>query len=159
MGRVVVGVDGSEHGQRALRWARREAEIHGHELVALLAWGLFDQLHVGEAEPFDPDYGPADAAAAAVDASALEEAARHLLDRAVDAAEAQVPGVSVERVLVAGSTADGLLGAAKGADLVVVGSRGVGGFRGLLLGSISHQLAHHAPCPVVVIPPPSEATA
>jgi nucleotide-binding universal stress UspA family protein len=58
----------------------------------------------------------------------------------------------VDRVLASGSAADGLLGAAKGADLVVVGSRGVGGFRGLLLGSVSQQVAHHAACPVVVVP-------
>ena len=293
MGRVVVGVDGSEHGRRALRWAQREAELHGHELTAVLAWGLFDQLHADGGEPFDPDYGPADAAAAlsatiadtlgaeaaaavrhvvvcdlparalldaargadllavgprgrgelrelmlgsvsqaclhhapcpvaivrgndepaaptagadgrvvagvdgsedsgralrwalddarvrgatvaavhawhapysmsfasaAVDFSAFEDAAGRLLDQAVDAAGAEFRDVPVERVLVAGTATDALLGAARDAVLVVVGGRGVGGFRGLLLGSVSQQLAHHAPCPVVVVPPLTSTT-
>ena len=61
--------------------------------------------------------------------------------------------VRIERVLVGGSAADAILDAAKRADAVVVGSRGVGGFRGLVLGSVSHQVAHHARCPVVVVPP------
>ena len=286
MGRIVVGVDGSEPGREALRWAQREARIHDHELTALLAWGLFDQLHVGGEPSFDPDYGPGDArtalaavvgdtlgaeaaagirqvavcdlparalldaardadvlavgprgrgglrelvlgsvsqaclhhapcpvavvrasdttgpgpgngqrivagidgseasaralrwalgearargttveavhawhvpyslsfATAAVDFPAFEDAARRLLDRMVDAAAAKASDVPVERVLVRASAADALLGAARNADLVVVGSRGVGGFRGLLLGSVSHQVAHHASCPVVVVP-------
>jgi nucleotide-binding universal stress UspA family protein len=76
----------------------------------------------------------------------------------VDAAEAESPGVPVERVLVAGSAADALLGGARRAAMVVVGGRGVGGFRGLLLGSVSQQLAHHAACPVVVVPRPIPPT-
>jgi nucleotide-binding universal stress UspA family protein len=63
-----------------------------------------------------------------------------------------VTDVRIERVLVSGSAADAILNAAERADAVVVGSRGVGGFRGLLLGSVSHQVAHHAACPVVVVP-------
>src|ERR671919_1215789 len=71
-GRIVVGVDGSEHAAGALRWARREARLNAHELTAVLAWGLFDQLHAGGEPCFDPDYGPADAAAAL--AAAVERA-------------------------------------------------------------------------------------
>jgi nucleotide-binding universal stress UspA family protein len=287
VGRIVVGVDGSEHGRRALRWAQRKAALHGSELTALLAWGLFDQLHADGGTSFDPDYGPTDAAAAldamiadtlgadaagavrqavvcdlparalldaardadllvvgprgrgeprelvlgsvtqtclhhapcpvaivrgndepaaagagagervvagidgsetsdralrwalddararggivaAVhawhvpfsmsltpgtrDRSAFEDAAGRLLDQVVDATAAEYRDVTVERVLVGASPADALLGAARDAALVVVGGRGVGGFRGLLLGSVSQQLAHHAPCPVVVVP-------
>jgi nucleotide-binding universal stress UspA family protein len=59
----------------------------------------------------------------------------------------------VDRILVCGSAASVLLETAKGADLVVVGSRGLGGFAGLLLGSVSHHVAHHATCPVVIVPP------
>ena len=86
------------------------------------------------------------------DLSAFENAAGRLLDQVVDATAAEFPDVPVERVLVGGSPADALLGAAANAALVVVGGRGVGGFRGLLLGSVSQQLAHHAPCSVVVVP-------
>ena len=59
-----MGVDGSEHSRAALRWAHREARLRGFELAAVLAWGLFDQLHAGGDSSFDPDYGPSDAAAA-----------------------------------------------------------------------------------------------
>jgi nucleotide-binding universal stress UspA family protein len=286
-GRIIVGVDGSEYACAALRWAEREARLRGYELIAVLAWGLFDQLHAGGGSSFDPDYGPSDAAAAlatvvedtlgseaaaaaellvvcdlparallevaqraellvvgprgrgalrelvlgsvtqtclhhapcplavvrtsdavppgprererivaavdgsapsaralrwaiddarargatvqavhvwdvpyslslsaaAVDYPAFERAARQLLDQAVDAAADDTTDVAVERILASGSPADVLLGAARGADLVVVGSRGVGGFRGLLLGSVSQQVVHHAQCPAVVIPP------
>jgi nucleotide-binding universal stress UspA family protein len=288
VGRIVVGVDGSEHGRRALLWAHYEAGLRGDELTAVLAWGLFDQLHADGGASFDPDYGPADAAAAldatiadtlgadaaaevrkevvcdlparalldaardaellavgprgrgelrelmlgsvsqaclhharcpvaivrasdkqaapkaagadqrvvvgvdgsddaaqalrwalvdarvrgavaavvhawhppyslsfaaaAMDLPAFEDAATRLLDRVVDAVEPEFRDVPIERVLVSGSPTDALLGAAQDAEVVVVGGRGVGGFRGLLLGSVSQQLAHHAPCPVVVVP-------
>ena len=72
VGRIVVGVDGSEHGRRALRWAQRKAALHGSELTALLAWGLFDQLHDDGGTSFDPDYGPTDAAAALLPSPLLQ---------------------------------------------------------------------------------------
>jgi nucleotide-binding universal stress UspA family protein len=90
--------------------------------------------------------------AAAMQPALFEDSARELLDRSVEAASGDVTDVRIERVLVSGSAADAILNAAERADAVVVGSRGVGGFRGLLLGSVSHQVAHHAACPVVVVP-------
>jgi nucleotide-binding universal stress UspA family protein len=75
------------------------------------------------------------------------------LAKALDEAGASSCGVPVTSELVQGQPADVLCEAAKDADLLVVGSRGLGGFRGLLLGSVSQQCAHHAPCPVVITPP------
>ena len=135
--RVVVGVDGSETSDRALRWALDDARARGGIVAAVHAW------HV----PFSMSL-----TAGTRDLSAFEDAAGRLLDQVVDATAAGYRDVTVERVLVGGSPADTLLGAARDAALVVVGGRGVGGFRGLLLGSVSQQLAHHAPCPVVVVP-------
>jgi nucleotide-binding universal stress UspA family protein len=73
-----------------------------------------------------------------------------LLDSAID--EVDTSGVTVDRKLRTGNASQALLHEAKGAALLVVGSRGRGGFTGLLLGSVSQQVAHHAPCPVVIVP-------
>ena len=93
------------------------------------------------------------------DPSWFDEVAREGLDRAVDAAldAAETPSPRVERLVVQGDAARALLDVSSGADLVVVGSRGRGGFTGLLLGSVSQQCATHARCPVVVVhdDPPS----
>jgi nucleotide-binding universal stress UspA family protein len=137
-GRIVVGIDGSELSTRALRWAIDEARPHGATVEAVHAW------HV--------PYAVA-STATAMQPALFEDSARELLDRSVEAASGDVTDVRIERVLVGGSAVDAIVDAAKRADAVVVGSRGVGGFRGLLLGSVSHQVAHHAPCPVVVVPP------
>jgi len=137
MAEIVVGVDGSEHGAAALRWAAREAGLHGHDLVAVLVWDLFNQHHADGSRRFDPDYdeGAADAAlAAAVEAALGAEASSRVVRRAV----CDLP-------------APGLLAAAHDADLLVVGARGLGGFRGLLLGSVSQQCLHHAEVPIAIV--------
>jgi nucleotide-binding universal stress UspA family protein len=86
-----------------------------------------------------------------VDPATLEAEARLQLERAL--AEVTVPsGVEIEQVVVYGSPAEAILQQSADADLVVVGSRGRGGFTGLLLGSVSQQVAHHARCPVVIVP-------
>lgn len=133
--RFVVGVDGSEPAERALRWAVAEAHLHHATVEVVHGWSL-----PAIAMPYFPDL------------ACLERAAGAVLDRAVESVADLDPPI-VRRLEYGGAGAV-LLDAAEGADLVVVGSRGLGGFKELLLGSVSHQLATHAPCPVVVIPQP-----
>jgi nucleotide-binding universal stress UspA family protein len=149
MARIVVGVDGSPGGRSALRWAVAEARVRGAPLHVVHAWmvPLIDALP----EPWAvgaPSLGPSDDEVH----DHLEAAARNLLDACVDEARSAEPDVDVQGELVEGRPAGALLEAAGGADLLVVGSRGRGGFAGLLLGSVSAQCVHHAPCPVVVVP-------
>jgi len=137
--RIVVGVDGSTQSTAALRWAVEEARLRGATVEAWHAW------YVGfAADPF--------AAGVLVDEEALEAAARTALDEVVDRVDAGALAEPVKRVLVRGMAASALLDAARGADLLVVGSRGVGGFAGLLLGSVSQHVISHTGCPVVVVP-------
>jgi nucleotide-binding universal stress UspA family protein len=136
--RIVVGVDGSRTAQRALRWALDEARLRHAAVDVVHAWHLPYQAGypIGVLEPPPGD---------------LEADARALLDGAVNGTDRQ--GLEgVEPILVCGNAARALLDTAKNADLIVVGSRGRGGFAGLLLGSVSQKVVHHAPCPVVIIP-------
>lgn len=133
---VVVGVDGSEGAGAALRWAYHEAQLRHLELTAVMAWTYLDQHHPGGGQDFAPDYDQEEATAA--------------LDAAVDAALGADVG-SVHRNAVCDLPARALIDASATADLLVVGARGLGGFKGLFLGSISQQCLHHASCPVAVI--------
>jgi nucleotide-binding universal stress UspA family protein len=92
-----------------------------------------------------------------VDPETWSEAAERTIDQAIAAED--TTGVHVTRIVSCTGAASAILDATDGADLVVVGSRGRGGFAGMLLGSVSHQVAHHAPCPVVVVPPDGERSA
>lgn len=139
MARIVVGVDGSDHSRKALAWAVAEAKLRGATVEAVMAWHT-------------PYMGGTWAVAVPVDMGEIEDSYRAQLDEVVDAADTEGLAAPVERILVNGSVTHSLLEAAKGADLVVVGSRGHGGFVGLLLGSVSHQVVAHSPCPVVVVP-------
>jgi nucleotide-binding universal stress UspA family protein len=134
-GRVIVGSDGSESSRRAIRWAAEEARCRGAVLEVVHAWTLLGQPDDGT---FDPNYGEAEA--------------RQLLDGELAGLGDALDGIEVERTVVCDLGAPALLDAGKRADLLVVGSRGRGGFRGLLLGSVSSQVVQHAPCPVAVIP-------
>ncbi len=147
-GRIVVGVDGSEAAAAALRFAVEEAKLRDATLVAVLAWTF-----VPPAALSDPGVIPVAATTLMDDLGAERTGAERMLDEALTAAP---PGdVPVERVVSEGSPGDVLVGAAAGADLVVVGSRGRGGIRSALLGSVSSHVAHHAPCPVVIVRAPS----
>ena len=140
MDRIVVGVDGSESAQAALVWALEEGRVRSAQVDVVTAW-------------HEPYVAPT-MAAVVPDPAVFSEAAERTLDRAVDEAGAAADGLTIERHVVRGNAASALLDVAKGAALLVVGSRGRGGFAGLLLGSISQQVVHHATCPVVVVPQP-----
>ena len=142
-GRVVVGVDGSDPSYGALHWAVEAATLRSAELDVINA---YDYLQV--VMPTGLMSG--------VDRELLEKASRSLLEQMAGPA---IYGIgprprAVELIPVHTGAARALLEAAMGADLLVVGSRGRGGVRGLLLGSVSEQCVHHSPCPVVVVRPP-----
>ena len=131
--RIVVGVDGSVHGNTALRWALHEAEVHGSELTAVFAWQM----------PFLDIPG-------AFEREEIERLSKEFLVQAV-AAVAPAPEVPVTLLVAQGDVSEALIHASVGADLLVLGSRGRGGFAGLRLGSVSQECVAHASCPVVVI--------
>jgi nucleotide-binding universal stress UspA family protein len=136
MSTIVVGVDGSSGARAALRYALDEARLRGTGVRVVAAWHLPAAAYAG-------GYGPGDAE--------LEQEARDHLNAALD--EADVTDVDTDTVVREGNPASVLLEEAHDADLLVVGSRGLGGFRGLLLGSVSQQCDHHAPCPLMIVPP------
>jgi nucleotide-binding universal stress UspA family protein len=138
MGRIVVGVDDSPQAAAALEWALDEARLRKASVEVVHTW-LFPLM--------------GDLPGAAVDTLVhdLEQGAAEVLNRVVDDVAGPDPGVPIERRVVEGGAAAILVDVAVGADLLVVGSRGRGGFKGLLLGSVAQQCLHHAPCPVVVV--------
>lgn len=140
-----MGVDGSAPSADALRWAADEADARGAQLVAVLVWDLFNQRHPDGTRRFDPDYDDEEADAALA----------HML---VEELGADAAG-RVERRTVCDLPAPGLLVAAEGADLLVLGARGLGGFKGLLLGSVSQHCLRHAGVPIAIVhgPPPERA--
>ena len=138
---VVVGVDESGGARAALSWAIDQARAVGARLVLVHAYlpvssyypyTVMDGVYVGEG---------------------VEEEARRIAEEVVGELRRDVPDdVAAETVLAQGRPAEVLLDRGADADLLVVGSRGRGGFAGLLLGSVSQQVVQHAPCPVVVVP-------
>jgi nucleotide-binding universal stress UspA family protein len=136
---IVVGVDGSDPSKEALRWALEEARLRRSSLRAVNAW-LYPQIG-------GRGYIPSEL----LDPELLRKTAQERLDGLVDEVVGESPGVELERVVREGPAAQVLVEAAEQAELLVVGSRGHGGFAGLLLGSVSQQCAHHAPCPVVIV--------
>ncbi|HUZ10561.1 MAG TPA: universal stress protein [Acidimicrobiales bacterium] len=130
--RVVVGVDGSESATAALDWAVAEAARSGSRLQVVCAWrniGVF---------------------ATAAD---LQRAAEETVEAAVARAAGAAPDIQVEGTAKEGFPALSLLEASVGASMLVVGSRGLGGVKGALLGSVSQSCLHHAPCPVAIVHP------
>jgi nucleotide-binding universal stress UspA family protein len=137
---IVVGVDGSAGSAKALRFALEEARLRGAEVKAVGAW------HV-PAAAYETGWVPI-----SVDPTDYEKIARAALEKTLADAGAADADVSVTSVVREGNAADVLIEEARGDDLLVVGTRGLGGFNGLLLGSVSQQCAHHATCPVAIVP-------
>ncbi len=134
-GRMVVGIDGSEHSARAVRWAVDEADRSSSRLVVLHAW---EYPYAAEA----PGAGRGNDLAR-VDAALV-------LQQSVEMARDLSVGEVVSELKAAGA-ADALIEASKHADLVIVGSRGRGGFRSMLFGSVAHAVSAASSCPVVVV--------
>ena len=159
MGTIVVGVDGSPGSDAALRWALDEARlrnasvrvVHVYETPQLSA----PEAGVGLAAPaahavFSPEEVERLQANAEKEAhGVIDSSLRRVADDPDD-------GPGIERTARSGSPAQALIEEGREAELLVLGSRGRGGFLGLLLGSVSQQVAHHPPCPVVILPPPEE---
>ncbi len=134
---IVIGIDGSESSAQALAWALKEADLHDWPLMAVMAWGLLDQHHATVGEGFDPHYGEDEALTAL----------GVYLERSIGSSRA----AKVERQVVCDLAAPGLLDRSAGASLLVVGARGLGGFRGLLLGSVAQHCLRHTSCPIAIV--------
>ncbi|MER7666907.1 universal stress protein [Kitasatospora sp. NPDC096128] len=137
--RIVVGVDGSPASEQALRWAVDYAKAVGGTISAITAW------------EYPAFYGWGGTAVPTGESLNPEELAGQTLAASVTKVVGEDPGVPISESVMPGNAAGALLQAAKGAALLVVGSRGLGGFSGVLLGSVSRHLTEHAPCPVVVV--------
>jgi nucleotide-binding universal stress UspA family protein len=137
-GTIVVGVDGSDDARRAIDWALAAAKLAG--MALLFVHGV--EVGMAAASPFGTGQVYDD----------LQQAGQAVVDAAV--ARAHAEGLVATGRLEVGSSAYALIEASRGAALLVVGSRGHGGFTGLLLGSVSTACVHHAHCPIVVVPPP-----
>ncbi|WP_024755165.1 universal stress protein [Streptomyces exfoliatus] len=141
-GPVVLGIDGSPAGASAVDFAFAEAALRGVGLVALHAWTTWNA-------PVPPPQDPAEPYASRP--GVLAQAEESLLGEALAGRRERYPDVPVELRVVHGATREALIEASRAAQLLVVGARGRGGFAGLLLGSVSQAVLHHAHCPVAVV--------
>jgi nucleotide-binding universal stress UspA family protein len=143
--RIVAGIDGSQSSISALRWAIGQAGLIGATVDAVIAWHYPDMAASGMAVGgLEPTYG-------------FQESAQKIIADAINSALDPASDVPVHARVVEGHAARVLIDASADADLLVVGSRGHGGFAEALLGSVSQQAVQHAACPVVVIRGPEPA--
>jgi nucleotide-binding universal stress UspA family protein len=146
MSGIIVGVDGSGHSQRALEWAMKEAAIRHTPLTVLTVHEAVRGYYSGAAVY-------ADDTARTAEAQKLAQAEADQVLAALDRPRPE----SVTVKAVHGSPVEELVSAGKDADMIVLGSRGAGGFTRLLLGSTAGQVAQHAHCPVLIVPPAERA--
>jgi nucleotide-binding universal stress UspA family protein len=139
---IIVGIDGSTHSRRALEWAVNEAAVRRVPLTVLTVNQAVAGYWGGPvAYPGDQDL-----------TEKARGAAQEETDTVLEKVDEGSRPLSVTVRAVTGLPAEELLSATADADMIVVGSRGAGGFKRLLLGSVSTQVTHHARCPIVVIP-------
>jgi nucleotide-binding universal stress UspA family protein len=139
---IVVGIDGSDNAHRALSWAMKEAAVRHVPLTVLAVHGVAASGWTGN---------PIILAGDEPLVEKIRIAAEELVAKvAAELGEPQPLSVTVRAMN--GYVAEELIGASRGVDLLVLGSRGAGGFARLLMGSVSYQVVHHAHCPVVVVP-------
>jgi nucleotide-binding universal stress UspA family protein len=139
---IIVGVDGSGHSQRALEWAMEEAAVRQAPLTVITVHQLITGYFGGFVTYPDDQM--------------LAEQAKHRVQAEVDKTLSDLAGPRPPEVTVKiafGSAVEELVKAGQDADLLVVGSRGAGGFARMMQGSVSSLVTQHAPCPVVIIPP------
>lgn len=134
-GRIVVGVDGSPSSEQALRWAVQQGRLTDRPVDAVMSWD-FPMAYGVAPGSYEEDFH----------ADAVEA-----LDKAVQNVVGPDDAARVSRIVLRGNPARVLLDASDGAELLVVGCRGHGGFAGMLLGSVSQHVVAHATCPVVVL--------
>jgi nucleotide-binding universal stress UspA family protein len=137
--RIVVGIDGSPSSRVALKWAVEQAERTDALVQAVIAWHYPVMLG-----------GYAWAPVSAMEATDLREIAEKTVAETIAEVVDPASSVPIETVVKEGVAAQVLIDAAKGAELLVVGCRGHGGFSSALLGSVSQHCAHHSPCPIVI---------
>lgn len=138
-GRVVVGIDGSEHSRLAFQHALDAAALRGRTVTTVTSWNVEVENGVVVTEPGSPEW------------EAVDARYRAMAERTIAEARAAHPDITVEVEVRHGRAADSLVEVAEGADLLLVGSRGRGGFRGMLLGSVSQRVLALATCPVAVL--------
>ncbi len=143
-GPVVVAVDGTPRSRGAVAFAFEEASLRGTDLVALHAWTTWSD---------HGDAGPANLVHLLGDVKDPQAQQQRLLEEALSGHREEHPEVTVHARAVQGRTRPTLIEASRDARLMVVGARGRGGFTGLLLGSVSQAVLHHAYCPVAVVRP------
>jgi nucleotide-binding universal stress UspA family protein len=157
MGEIIIGVDGSEPSHRALRWALDEARLRDDAVIVVHA---YERPRARNPYATVYPYIPADTVRVATDYERqmqeehdthARQQAEGIIQRALNEAGGAADGPVVKPVTVARDAAKTLVEMSDHAELLVVGSRGHGGFAGLLLGSVSQHCVHHARCPVVVI--------